>query len=413
MKKLFWILLILCNAAFAGGSNPGLYYGQVPTAAQWNSYFSAKLDYTPGPVSTIPYWDGSGNQVNALISGDCTSSYNIFSCKATSLDGGTLGAIPYQTGASSTAFLSGNITTTPEFLTSTGTGATAQAPIFTSSTGTGLVVLNTSPTISGPIITGGSINNTPIGQSTAAAGTFTSLASAGSSFSASAPAGSLVQDGTGVLTITPAFKTTGVVNGGIFSQFSNSSTGVSASIGLQLTASGGSSYIFQNSAANSPANELSFQNNVAGGGISFLLQGSTVARFAPTTGRFLINTTTDNGTDALQVNGSTTAVGVKTTAGFTGSTITAEVTAATYTQSVNDDYIPVNFAGTVTITMLNPATYPGKYVKIRTYQAQAVNSASANISINGVVGSSILAATAGKWAELKSDGVNWEMVDNN
>lgn len=196
MKKLFWFFLILCNAAFAGGSNPGLYYGQVPTAAQWNSYFSSKLDYTPGPASTIPYWDGSGNQVNALISGDCTSAYNIFSCKATSLDGGALGAIPYQTGANSTAFLSGNISTTPEFVTSTGTGTLAQAPSLTSSTGSGSVVLNTSPTITSPTITGGSINNTPIGQSTAAAGTFTSLASVGSSFSASAPAGSLTQYGT-------------------------------------------------------------------------------------------------------------------------------------------------------------------------------------------------------------------------
>jgi len=37
------ILVALAAAAF-GQSNPGLITGQVPTAAQWNSYFAAKQD---------------------------------------------------------------------------------------------------------------------------------------------------------------------------------------------------------------------------------------------------------------------------------------------------------------------------------------------------------------------------------
>ena len=80
MKKLLIALLLFSGSAFAGGSNPGLYYGFTPTAAQWNSYFANKLDYTPGTVNQMGYWDGSGNFLNAAVSGDCTSVANVFSC---------------------------------------------------------------------------------------------------------------------------------------------------------------------------------------------------------------------------------------------------------------------------------------------------------------------------------------------
>ncbi len=137
------------------------------------------------------------------------------------------------------------------------------------------------------------------------------LSTPGASFSASAPAGSLVQDASGSLTTTGVFKTSGSLNSGIFSQFTNTSTGVSASVGFQLTASGGSSYIFLNGASAAASNELSIQNNISGGGIGFLLLGSTVVTIAPITGHLLLNTTTDNGTDTLQVNGSISATMVK------------------------------------------------------------------------------------------------------
>lgn len=93
--------------------------------------------------------------------------------------------------------------------------------------------------------------------------------------------------------------------------------------------------------------------------------------------------------------------------------ITPEITSASYSQNVFDTDLLVNFAGTVTLTLLNPAGYPGKYLTIRTYQGQLVNSASNNVSLNGVAGSAILAATVGKWAVLKSDSVNWEVITNN
>lgn len=93
--------------------------------------------------------------------------------------------------------------------------------------------------------------------------------------------------------------------------------------------------------------------------------------------------------------------------------VSAEVAAATYTVTDNDADLYINFAGTVTLTLPAAASYAGRYLSIRTYQAQLVNSASANVSVNGVVGSAILAAVAGKWATLKSDGTNWEVLLNN
>jgi len=92
MKILLSLFLLFASsfATAASNSNPGLYYGQVPTAAQWNSYFSSKLDYVPGAANTIPYWDGSGTIINALVGGDCTSVANVFTCTATGATGLTV-----------------------------------------------------------------------------------------------------------------------------------------------------------------------------------------------------------------------------------------------------------------------------------------------------------------------------------
>lgn len=129
MKKIIqWLMLTAlfgAAPAFAGGSNPGLYYGQIPTAAQWNSYFSAKLDYTPGAVNTIPFWDGSGSQLNALVSGDCTSAANVFTCthatSANNIVGGTQWGVLYQSAVGATTSTAAGAS--GEVLTSNGTSA--------------------------------------------------------------------------------------------------------------------------------------------------------------------------------------------------------------------------------------------------------------------------------------------------
>lgn len=91
---------------------------------------------------------------------------------AAGLTGGAIGSIPYQSAANTTLFVAGNITTTPQFVTSTGTGSVAQAPTLSSSTGSGNVVLSTNPTITSP--TGGNSSSTADADATvdAAANTF-------------------------------------------------------------------------------------------------------------------------------------------------------------------------------------------------------------------------------------------------
>src|SRR5882724_1980050 len=134
------ILLDLVAAAFAQ-SSPNLTTGQVPTAAQWNSYFSSKMDLTGGVVAPTnnspwttppntqegnfgipkqsgnPVWSGTGHitgttfTVDSTISGSLTAGMTIFGNKilpgTVLLSGGpTVWTIP-------ASFAYGTITTEP------------------------------------------------------------------------------------------------------------------------------------------------------------------------------------------------------------------------------------------------------------------------------------------------------------
>lgn len=88
---------------------------------------------------------------------------------------------------------------------------------------------------------------------------------------------------------------------------------------------------------------------------------------------------------------------------------------ANYTMLVNDSSLIFNGAGSLTLTLLAAATYPGRWLHIKTIAAQTVVSASSNVVplVGGSAGTAILAATAGKWAELQSDGTNWIVMAGN
>ena len=125
--------------------------------------------------------------------------------KATNIASGTVGAVVYQSSANTTTFLTGNTTTTPEFLTSTGTGSLAQAPTYTGSTGTGNVVLATSPTLVTPVLgTPTSVtltNATGLPLSTGVAGTLASSNVATATFTA--PTTQVLPSGSGATYTTP------------------------------------------------------------------------------------------------------------------------------------------------------------------------------------------------------------------
>lgn len=84
---------------------------------------------------------------------------------------------------------------------------------------------------------------------------------------------------------------------------------------------------------------------------------------------------------------------------------------------VSTDYsiIANNSTATLTLTLLSAALYPGQILNIKTTQNQTVVSASSNVVplIGGAAGTAILSATAGKWAQLQSDGSNWIILAGN
>jgi hypothetical protein len=105
---------------------------------------------------------------------------------------------------------------------------------------------------------------------------------------------------------------------------------------------------------------------------------------------------------------------IKLYQGDTLSGIVTETT-ATRTVAITDKYIICNRAGTITLTLPDPALAGSRSINIRTYTANTVVSATANVvgATGGAAATAILAATAGKWADIVSDGQNWITIRNN
>lgn len=85
------------------------------------------------------------------------------------------------------------------------------------------------------------------------------------------------------------------------------------------------------------------------------------------------------------------------------------ITNSTYTVLPQDEFIITNRAGTITVTLPDATKNSGRKLTIKTIQAQTVVSASSNVAPidSSTAGTAILPATDGAWAELRSDGTNW------
>jgi len=102
---------------------------------------------------------------------------------------------------------------------------------------------------------------------------------------------------------------------------------------------------------------------------------------------------------------------------LTASTLTVSVvtnTAATYTVLSTDHTIIQTTAGS-TYTLPAAASFTGRVLHLVTQFAGAVISASSNVVpiAGGAAGTAILAATAGKFAILQSNGTNWIIIASN
>lgn len=80
-----------------------------------------------------------------------------------------------------------------------------------------------------------------------------------------------------------------------------------------------------------------------------------------------------------------------------------------FTLAEGENNIIVNKGSTCTVTLGAASAFSGREITLKTIQAQTVVSASANVVplAGGAAGTAILAAAAGKWATLISDGTNW------
>lgn len=83
--------------------------------------------------------------------------------------------------------------------------------------------------------------------------------------------------------------------------------------------------------------------------------------------------------------------------------------------ATKDRTITFNGAASLTLTLPAAASWTGRRIRVRTIAAFTVVSASSNVVplAGGAAGTAILAATAGKWADLESDGSNWIITAGN
>jgi hypothetical protein len=93
-----------------------------------------------------------------------------------------------------------------------------------------------------------------------------------------------------------------------------------------------------------------------------------------------------------------------------GTGLVAPVTKTTaFTLGANENEVICNGSASITATLPAASSWVGRRVRVKTIAAYTVISASSNVVplAGGAAGTAILAATAGKWAELVSDGTNW------
>ena len=121
---------------------------EIPILDSTTVFSLKKLTWVNLKATLLTYFSALTSTWAISTTGNATTATT--ATTATNIAAGTVGVLPYQSAASTTLFLAGNVSATPQFLTSTGTGAVAQAPILTGSTGTGSVVLTNNSVLVAP-----------------------------------------------------------------------------------------------------------------------------------------------------------------------------------------------------------------------------------------------------------------------
>jgi hypothetical protein len=206
---------------------------------------------------------------------------------------------------------------------------------------------------------------------------------------------------------------------------SSAVTGASASIS-KLNVIGNSSNFAGNAAVvigrGAAASTLSAGNDV--GGIFFTDNGSnefaaiacqadaaTGAADAP--GRLVFSTTADGAaspTERMRIDSN----GFARYAGAIGRGAPVTKTGA-FTVGIAENWLICNGTASITVTLPTASVWTGREIMLKTIAAFTVISASSNVVplTTATAGTAILAATAGKYATLVSDGTNWIVMQAN
>lgn len=88
---------------------------------------------------------------------------------------------------------------------------------------------------------------------------------------------------------------------------------------------------------------------------------------------------------------------------------------ASFSVALTEHWLICNGAASITVTLPDAALNLGREIMLKTIAAYTVVSAASNVVplAGGSAGTAILAATAGKWVTLVSDGTNWHIMQGN
>lgn len=167
------------------------------------------------------------------------------------------------------------------------------------------------------------------------------------------------------------------------------------------------------------------QSTIANGSLSLTVSSTNYIVAQKSDGAVSASTSTTNWNDSANYwRLYSVVVGASTITSYTdereigrmtglGTGLVAPLTKTTaFTLGANENEVICNGSASITATLPSASSWVGRRVRVKTIAAYTVISASSNVVplAGGAAGTAILAATAGKWAELVSDGTNWIMM---
>jgi hypothetical protein len=153
---------------------------------------------------------------------------------------------------------------------------------------------------------------------------------------------------------------------------------------------------------------------------SFTNSGINVYGGTGTVGSFLFDgsgnwTTTSGLISSGNVGvGTATAATTLTVGGPMSLSAPSTINSSTYTVTTSDSSLIFTTTNN-TLTLPSASSYAGRILYVKNITANSVTSASSNVVpiSSASAGTAILAATAGKFAMLQSDGTNWIVLSSN